>query len=124
VLLLHGAGRVPQWRPFFEALAERYELLVPEHPGFGDFDDPPWTHSMLDLAMFHLDLVGETGLDRIHLAGNSLGGWLAAKILIRDRSRFRSLILLAPAGGRSVRRQFHLGPGRGRAKSLPRSGLR
>ena len=35
VLFLHGAGGVPQWLPFFDALAERYELLVPEHPGFG-----------------------------------------------------------------------------------------
>src|SRR5271167_397035 len=32
VLFLHGAGGVPQWLPFFDALAERYELLVPEHP--------------------------------------------------------------------------------------------
>jgi pimeloyl-ACP methyl ester carboxylesterase len=48
--------------------------------------------------MFYLDLVEETGLDRIHLIGNSLGGWLAAEILIRDRSRFRSLVQLAPAG--------------------------
>lgn len=33
------------------SLAERYELLVPEHPGFGESDDPPWIHSMSDLAM-------------------------------------------------------------------------
>ena len=98
VLFLHGAGGVPQWLPFFDALAERYELLVPEHPGFGGSDDPPWIHSMADLAMFYLDLVEEAGLDRIHLIGNSLGGWLAAEILIRDRSRFRSLVQLAPAG--------------------------
>jgi pimeloyl-ACP methyl ester carboxylesterase len=98
VLFLHGAGGVPQWLPFFDVLAERYELLVPEHPGFGGSDDPPWIHSMPDLAMFYLDLVEEAGLDRIHLIGNSLGGWLAAEILIRDRSRFRSLVQLAPAG--------------------------
>jgi pimeloyl-ACP methyl ester carboxylesterase len=98
VLFLHGAGGVPQWLPFFDALAERYELLVPEHPGFGGSDDPPWIHSMSDLAMFYLDLVEEAGLDRIHLIGNSLGGWLAAEILIRDRSCFRSLVQLAPAG--------------------------
>ena len=36
VLFLHGAGGVPHWLPFFDALAERYKVLVPEHPGFGD----------------------------------------------------------------------------------------
>jgi pimeloyl-ACP methyl ester carboxylesterase len=98
VLFLHGAGGVPQWLPFFDALAESCELLVPEHPGFGGSDDPPWIASMPDLAMFYLDLVEEARLDGIHLIGNSLGGWLAAEILIRDRSRFRSVVQLAPAG--------------------------
>src|ERR1044071_6543097 len=98
VLFLHGAGGVPQWLPFFDRLAEDYELLVPEHPGFGGSDDPPWIRSMPDLAMFYLDLVEEAGLDCIHVIGNSLGGWLAAEILIRDRARFRSLVQLAPAG--------------------------
>jgi pimeloyl-ACP methyl ester carboxylesterase len=98
VLFLHGAGGVPQWLPFFDALAERHEILVPEHPGFGGSDDPPWINSMADLALFYLDLVEELGLDRLHLVGNSLGGWLAAEILVRDRSRFRTLVQLAPAG--------------------------
>jgi pimeloyl-ACP methyl ester carboxylesterase len=98
VLFLHGAGGVPQWLPFFDALAERCTLWVPEHPGFGGSDDPPWIRSMADLALFYLDFVEEAGLDRVHLIGNSLGGWLAAEMLIRDRSRFDSLVLLAPAG--------------------------
>jgi alpha-beta hydrolase superfamily lysophospholipase len=114
VLFLNGAGGVPQWLPFFDALAERYELLVPEHPGFGGSDDPPWIHSMPDLAMFYLDIVEEAGLDRIHLIGNSLGGWLAA-----EDPHPQSLALPQPrparAGwhprqGSAVRRQLHLGP--------------
>jgi len=98
ILFLHGAGGVPQWLPFFDALAERYELLVPEHPGFGGSDDPASIRSTADLAMFYLDLLEVLGLDRLHLIGSSLGGWLAAEILIRDRSRFASLVQLAPAG--------------------------
>ena len=98
VLFLHGAGGVPQWLPFFELLAEDYEILVPEHPGFGGSDDPAWIRSMADLALFYLDFAEEAGLDGLHLIGNSLGGWLSAEILIRDRARFRSLVLLAPAG--------------------------
>lgn len=98
VLFLHGAGGVPQWLPFFDLLARRFELWVPEHPGFGGSDDPAWLRSMADLALFYLDLVEEAGLDRVHLAGSSLGGWLAAEILIRDRARFQSLVQLAPGG--------------------------
>ena len=101
VLFLHGAGGVPQWLPFFDTISQRYQLLVPEHPGFGGSDDPGWIRSMPDLALFYLDLIEEAGLDGIHLIGNSLGGWLAAEILIRDRSRFRSLTQLAPAGIRT-----------------------
>jgi len=54
------------------ALSEHYEVLVPEHPGFGGSDDPPWISSMPDLAMFYLDLAEELGLERVHLIGNSL----------------------------------------------------
>jgi pimeloyl-ACP methyl ester carboxylesterase len=46
---------------------------------------------MSDLAMFYLDLLEEAGLGNIHLIGNSLGGWLAAEILVRDRARFSRL---------------------------------
>ena len=97
-LFLHGAGGVPLWLPFFEALAEDYDLLVPDHPGFGASEDPKWLRSISDVAMFYLDAIEEWGLRDIHVIGNSLGGWIAAEMAIRDCSRFRSLTLLAPAG--------------------------
>lgn len=98
VLFLHGAGGVPQWLPFFDALAEWHEVLVPEHPGFGGSDDPHWIRSMSDLALFYLDFVEQLDLNGVTLIGSSLGGWLAAEILIRDRARFSRLVQLAPAG--------------------------
>jgi pimeloyl-ACP methyl ester carboxylesterase len=78
--------------------------------------------------MFYLDLVEEARLERIQLIGNSLGGWLAAEILIRDRSRFSSLVQLAPAGirikGIPCGNNFHLGARGGGAQPLLRSDLR
>jgi pimeloyl-ACP methyl ester carboxylesterase len=52
LLFLHGAGGWPTWLPFFERLARRFQLLVPEHPGFGSSDDPAWIRNVSDLAMY------------------------------------------------------------------------
>ena len=98
LLFLHGADGYSQWLPFFDALAERYELLVPEHPGFGASDDPPLIRSVPDMAMFYLDLLETLDLRDLHIIGHSLGGWIAAEILIRDRSRAKSLTLISSAG--------------------------
>lgn len=98
VLFLHGAGGLMQWPAFFDALADGCQLLVPEHPGFGASDDPAWIRNVPDMAMFYLELLETMGLENIHLVGHSLGGWIASEILVRDRARFQSLTLLAPAG--------------------------
>ena len=98
VLFLHGAGGLQQGLPLFDALADGYQLLLPEHPGFGASDDPPWIRNIGDMAMFYLELAETLGLSRAHLIGHSLGGWIAAEMLSRDRARFESLTLLAPAG--------------------------
>ena len=98
LLFLHGADGYSQWLPFFDALAEKYELLVPEHPGFGASDDPPLIRSVPDMAMFYLDFLETLDLRDLHIVGHSLGGWIAAEMLIRDRSRAKSLTLISAAG--------------------------
>jgi pimeloyl-ACP methyl ester carboxylesterase len=101
VLFLHGANGWPQWTPFFERLAEKCDVRVPEHPGFGASDDPSWLRNVADLAMYYLDFLdglGESGIDKVHLIGHSLGGWTAAELAVRSCARLASLTLLAPAG--------------------------
>ena len=74
VVFLHGAGGHTGWMAFLDELAARCAVFAPEHPGFGQSDDPPWLDEIADLAYFHLDLLRALGLERVNLIGTSLGG--------------------------------------------------
>ena len=98
LLFLHGAGGANIWAPYMDALAERFDLIVPSHPGFGNSDTPDWLDNISDLAYFYLDFMAALDLGGIHLVGHSLGGWLAAEIAVRSTARIRTLTLVSPAG--------------------------
>src|ERR1700734_1640218 len=78
LVFLHGAGGHTGWMGFLDELARDFSVYAPEHPGFGRSDDPPWLDEVGDLAYFYLDFLEALGLDRVHLIGTSLGGWIAA----------------------------------------------
>ncbi len=101
LLFLHGAAGPPPWNRFFEKLAKNFDVLVPEHPGFGTDKHAEAIRNIGDLAMYYLDFID--GLDEapIHLAGHSLGGWAAAELAVRNCSKLASLTLIAPAGLRA-----------------------
>jgi pimeloyl-ACP methyl ester carboxylesterase len=98
LLYLHGANGASSVRPFMELLAQNYEVLVPEHPGFGGSDEPEWLDTIHDLAYFYLDFLEQLDLREVHLVGSSLGGWLALEIAVRDRSRLRCMTAVGPLG--------------------------
>jgi pimeloyl-ACP methyl ester carboxylesterase len=98
LLFLHGARGASTWLPFMDRLAQNFDLIVPEHPGFGGSDTPDWLDTVGDLAYFYLDMIAELGLDKVNLVGTSLGGWIAAELAVRSCERLRSLVLSAPAG--------------------------
>ena len=50
-------GGVGVWLPFIAALSEPYDVMVPDHPGFGRSDTPEWLDQLSDLAYFYLDLI-------------------------------------------------------------------
>lgn len=98
LLFLHGANGLPVWGPMFDELAKHFEVFLPEHPGFGTSDNPPWLRNVGDLAMYYLDFLDGLGPYQINLVGHSLGGWTAAELAVRNCSRLATLSLLAPAG--------------------------
>jgi pimeloyl-ACP methyl ester carboxylesterase len=98
LLYLHGANGAGRTLPFMEALAERYDVLVPEHPGFGGSDEPAWLDNIHDVAYFYLDFLEALDLDGVHLVGMSLGGWIALELAVRSSARLKTLTVAGPAG--------------------------
>ena len=98
LLILHGAGGAGVWMPYMDKLAGAFDVIVPEHPGFGGSDMPDWMDNIHDLAYFYLDFLEALDLEGVHLVGLSLGGWLAAELAVRNTSRLASLTLVGAAG--------------------------
>ncbi len=98
VLYLRSEESLPGDAPFIEALAQRYDLIVPDHPGFGQSDNPDWLRSMTDTAYFYLDFLEHIDAEALHIVGASMGGWIGAEIAVRDSARIASLSLIAPYG--------------------------
>jgi pimeloyl-ACP methyl ester carboxylesterase len=98
LLFLHGAGGGGIWHPFLDKLAARFDVIAPEHPGFGGSDTPPWLDNIADVAYFYLDFLKALELERVHLVGHSLGGWIAAEIGVRSTALLKTLTLVSSAG--------------------------
>ena len=98
LLYLHGAGGSGNVVGFAESLAERFDVILPDHPGFGESDLPGWLDNIHDAAYFYLDLMAHLDLRDVHIVGSSLGGWIALEIAVRSTQRVKSLVLSGAAG--------------------------
>jgi len=98
LVILHGASGAGTWLPFMRSLADTYDVIVPEHPGFGTSDTPDWLDNIHDSPTSISMLSTKLDLRAVHLVGVSLGGWIAAELAIRSTQRLSSLTLVDAAG--------------------------
>ena len=99
MVLLHGMGSARQaFDPILPALAERFDVIAIDLPGFGESEPLPADVEPHPAALARsvAVLLDELGLERPHVVGNSLGGWVALELAaIRPVA---SVTLLSPAG--------------------------
>ena len=98
VLFLHGAQGLAGWDPGLQALAKRFDVIAPDHPGFGRSTGSELIDDVSDLAFFYLDLLEQLKLDRVNIVGQCVGGWIAMEMAIRSTRRIKSLTLVNSAG--------------------------
>ncbi len=99
LVLVHGLGSsLRVWDPLIPALADRFDVLTIDLPGFGDSASLPTlvVPTPARLAESVAGLLDDLGIKAPHVVGNSLGGWVGLE-LARTR-RLASLTLLSPAG--------------------------
>jgi pimeloyl-ACP methyl ester carboxylesterase len=98
VVVLHAAGGAGAWNPYLERLSEHFDVIAPDHPGFGLSDELPEVATMDQLVEHYIALLDQLGLDRFDLVGASFGGWLAAELASTVPDRIEHLVLQAPGG--------------------------
>lgn len=97
LVLLHGGGTVEGF-DYAEAWADKFRVIVPYHPGFGESGDDPAFTDIHDYVMHYLELFDMLQLDSINIVGVSLGGYLGARFASEHSRRVRKLVLIAPYG--------------------------
>jgi pimeloyl-ACP methyl ester carboxylesterase len=82
VVLLHGIGSSWQaFDPIINLLAARHDVLSVDLPGFGSSDLVPGLDpTPQGYAGWVAELLGELGIERPHVVGNSLGGAIALEL--------------------------------------------
>ncbi|MER5347655.1 alpha/beta hydrolase [Streptomyces mirabilis] len=99
VLMLHGGAGPRSMSGFAAGMSQHAYVVVPTHPGFDGSPRPESTDTVADLATAYLDLLDALDLRGVMVAGNSVGGWIAAEMALRDNAaRISCLTLLASTG--------------------------
>lgn len=98
LVLLHGfTGSWRMWELVLPELERHHDVLAPTllgHAGGPPIEGEPDAEAMIDAIERAMD---DAGFETAHVAGNSLGGYLALHLAARGRAR--SVVALAPAGG-------------------------
>ncbi len=99
VVLMHGTGgHLEAFTRNLRALSAEYRVIAYDYPGHG-WTTTTATDLEIDDYGEHLRaLLDALGIERAHLSGESLGGWVAVKFAAKYPDRVARLVLNTPGG--------------------------
>lgn len=100
MVLVHGfGGDKDNWAIYSAEITDKYRLIAPDLPGFGDnVRDPERDYQIGTQAARLRDFLDALGIDKVHLGGNSMGGYIALRFAIDFPERLHTLTLFNNAG--------------------------
>lgn len=97
LIMVHGTGgHLEAYVRNVAALAEDFRLVLYDMVGHGDTDKPDRPYTVDVLSDHLVAMMDAMGLERAHLSGESLGGWVAAWTAAHHPERVNRLILNTP----------------------------
>jgi pimeloyl-ACP methyl ester carboxylesterase len=100
VVFVHGlSGCWQNWLENIPHFARRHRVIAVDLAGFGRSELPREEISIPGYGRFIDAFLGEIGIERGTLIGNSMGGFIAAETAISHPSRIEKLVLVSAAGG-------------------------
>jgi pimeloyl-ACP methyl ester carboxylesterase len=100
LVLIHGGGGTPRlWRTTIPLLEPHHDVLAVTLDGhFGGTPIPDGTEASVEALARGVERdMDAAGFETAHVAGGSLGGWVALELARRGRAR--TVVAIAPAGG-------------------------
>jgi len=104
VLLLHGVGYTgggDLWLLNIGPLSQRFRVIAPDFLGWGLGDRLDVEYSFAYLVDFVRELQDALGIDRSHVVGHSMGGWIASLFAYESPNRVDKLVLISSGGTRT-----------------------
>ena len=99
VIFMHGiGGHMEAYAKNIVALSDRYHTVAYDFVGHGLSAKPAVEYSPTLLVQHLGELLDTLGLERAHLCGESLGGWVAGLFATAHPARVQRLILNTSAG--------------------------
>ncbi|MBS0255603.1 MAG: alpha/beta fold hydrolase [Proteobacteria bacterium] len=100
LMMVHGfGGDKDNWTMYAPWLTARYRLICPDLPAFGEAPaDPTRDHSGVAQAEWLARFMTALGVERAHVGGNSMGGYIALLFTLAHPARVTSLTLVNNAG--------------------------
>lgn len=100
VVFLHGMGSSSSvWKPIVNEIKHDRKCILFDFPGHGDTPFNEWDPlTPEDMASIIINGIDSLNIDRFHLVGHSLGGWVGLEIAAAYPERLLSFTAIAPAG--------------------------
>ncbi len=100
VIMIHGySSEKTVWMRFAKHFTDNYRVLILDLPGHGETAfDPALKYDTVSQARRVVEAMDALNIERAHIVGNSMGGFIAAQLALHHADRVQSAVLIDAAG--------------------------